>query len=174
MYGLEKLIEKLFEWLEDLLPFVVIPHYDMGVRLRFGIPKGPLDPGLHWKIPFVDQILTSLVNSTTLNLTEQSITTKDGVSCVARVALKFESEDIETLLREVNSPQEALVDMAGGLVYDKVSARTWAECLESSLLTDISRNIKIESKKWGIKVQSVVITDLSAMRSFRILNTATK
>jgi regulator of protease activity HflC (stomatin/prohibitin superfamily) len=171
MFGLEKLIEKLLEVWDQLMPFFVIDYYDRGVRKRMGIPKGVLQPGFHWKVPFADEILTCMVKATTLNTTEQSLTTADNISIVIRAALKYEIEDVETVLLEVNSPKDALSDMVQGIIASKVMSRAWAECTVDSLLPEISRSVKLESKRWGIKVISVVITDLAIMKSIRLLNT---
>lgn len=167
---LDKLIDIVLEFIDRIVPFVVINYYDRGIRLRLGKPRGMLQPGFHWKIPFADDIITHMVKATTLNLAEQSLTTKDNQQLVIKVALKYEVEDVETLLLEVSSPVDALSDMACGIVRDKVISRNWNECNEDKLTGDISRAVKAEARKWGISVQTVTITDLGLIRSIRLLN----
>lgn len=168
------MFDKIFEVLagiwDKLVPFEVINHYDRGVRLRFGKPRGVLEPGFHWKIPLIDQIDSHMVKTTTLNLPEQSLTTKDNQQIVIKVALKYEVKDVQQLLLEVSGPVDALSDMACGIVRNKIIIREWKDCQEDQLLTDISRAIKVEAPKWGLSVVSVTITDLALMRSIRLLS----
>ena len=167
---LDRFLDLLLNFLDDTLPWIVIPHYDRGVRLRLGKPKGVLEPGFHWKIPFADQIPTHMVKATTLNLTEQSITTKDGQNVVVCTVIKYEVSDVETLLLEVANAVDALSDISQGIVREKIMNRNWNECNEESLTGEISRKAKAEANKWGITILQVTITDLALMRSIRLLN----
>jgi len=166
---LDRLIDFLLEFFEDAKPFFVINHYDQGVRLRFGKPKGLLYPGFHWKLPFADTILTHMVKVTTLNLSEQTITTKDGHSVVIRTVIKYQVSDVETLLLEVNNAVDALSDIVQGIIRDKIVDRSWQECQEPALGVDISRQSKREATKWGIEILQITITDLAQMRSIRLI-----
>lgn len=168
---LDKLIDIILQVIDDLVPWVVIPHYDRGVRLRLGkLRGGVMDCGFHWKIPFADQIQTHMVMPTTMNLSEQSVVTLDGTAVVVKAVIKYEVEDVQRLLLEVNSASDALSDMAQGIIRDKLIETAWSDCNNAKLTSDISRAIKMESKKWGIKVLTVILTDLSPMRSIRLLN----
>jgi regulator of protease activity HflC (stomatin/prohibitin superfamily) len=167
---LDKLLELVIELLEDVLPFTVIPHYDKGVRLRLGKKRGVLEPGFHWKIPFVDKILSHMVKTKTINLIEQTITTKDKQSIVVKAVIKYVVSDVETLLLEVNDPVDALADMVQGIIRNKIVVRNWDECNEDSLTAEISRASKAEAKKWGLEIKEITLTDLALMRSLRILN----
>ena len=167
---LDKLIDIVLQFISDIVPFVVIDHYDRGVRLRFGIPKTELEPGFHWKIPFADQILTQMVKAKTINLSEQTITTKDGKSIVVKGVIKYEVSDVSTLLLEVNDATDALADMVQGIIRDKIISKNWEECNDSSLVGEISRAAKSEAKRWGLSILQITLTDLALMRSIRILN----
>ncbi len=167
---LEKLIDVLIEIYDSLKPFVVIPEYDKGIRLRLGKSKGVLEPGFHWKIPFADDILTHMVKTTTINLSEQTITTKDWKSIVVKAVIKYEVKDIEKLMLEVNDPVSAISDMAKGIIRNEFIQRPWEECNNGTVSTEITKEIKKESLKWGILVKEVTLTDLGEMRSFRLFN----
>lgn len=180
---LDKLIDFVLQFLSDILPFFVVKHYDRAVRLRFGVKhckkdeKGndlPLEPGLHFKIPFVDQIYEHLVTVTTLDLDEQTITTKNNIAIVVKAVIKYEVSDVVTLLMEVNSPLDALKDMAKGIIRSAIINRNWDECNGVELTKEIDSKIKTESKKWGLKVIQVTLTDLAKMNSIRLLHSHSK
>jgi len=168
----EKLIDVLLEFLDNIIPFVVIPAYDQGVRLRFGLNKGKLEPGFHWKIPFADNILSHMVKTTTINLSEQTVTTKDWKSVVVKGVIKYEVKDVEILLLEVNDPIDAISDMAKGIIRTAFTERNWEDCNNGSVSTEITQKIKRESAKWGISVKEVTLTDLGEMKSFRLFNSS--
>jgi regulator of protease activity HflC (stomatin/prohibitin superfamily) len=167
---LDKLLEILLQFLDDILPFTVVDHYDRGVRLRLGKPKGQLEPGFHWKWPFADKVLSHMVKTKTINLIEQTITTKDKQSIVIKAVVKYEVCDVETLLLEVNDPVDALADMVQGIIRDKIMVKDWSECNDDKLTAEISRAAKAEAKKWGLTILQITLTDLALMRSIRILN----
>jgi regulator of protease activity HflC (stomatin/prohibitin superfamily) len=168
---LDKLIDLIIEFLADILPFQVIPHYDRGVRLRLGNPCGKeLGPGLHWKIPFADNILSHMVKATTINLLEQTVTTKDYKSIVVKAVMKYEVSDVSTLLLEVNSAADALTDMVQGIIRDKIIDKNWNECNTQVLIGEISKRAKGEAKKWGLTILEITLTDLAEMKSIRLLN----
>jgi membrane protease subunit HflC len=168
---LDKLLELILQFIDDILPFTVIDHYDRGFRLRFGKERGTeLQPGLHWKLPFIDKILSHMVKTKTINLSEQTITTKDKQSVVIQCAIKYEVSDVKTLLLEVNDPVDALADMVQGIIRDKIISKNWEDCNDEALTSEISDAAKKEAKQWGLKIKKVTITTLAIMRSIRILN----
>jgi len=180
---LDRWLEVIIEFIEDILPFTVVPYYDKGVRLRFGKPRGGfglwrpvntacvMEHGFHWKWPFADKILTHMIKIKTMNLSEQSVTTKDNISVVAKAVIKYEVSDVEKLLLEVNDPVDALSDMTQGIIREKIINRNYSELNDAVLTSEISRAAKIEAKKWGISILDITLTDLAQMRSIRLLNT---
>lgn len=168
---LDKLIDLIIEFLADILPFQVIPHYDRGVRLRLGKLYGKeLEPGFHWKIPFADNILSHMVKATTMNLLEQTVTTKDYKSIVVKAVIKYEVSDVIQLLLEVNNSSDALTDMVQGIIRDKIIEKNWNECNTQTLIGEISKRSKAEAVKWGLKILEITLTDLAEMKSIRLLN----
>jgi regulator of protease activity HflC (stomatin/prohibitin superfamily) len=168
----DRLIDFIIELKDQLLFWAVVDHYDMGVRLRFGKNKGVLEPGLHWKIPFADKILTHMIKTTTVNLSEQSVTTKDWKQVVVRAIIKYEVSNVEVLLLEVNDPIDALSDMTKGIIRTAIITRDWYECNGPDLSREITGKVKNEAKKWGVRVDTVTLTDLGEIPSFRLFNSA--
>ena len=168
---LQQLIDLILQFLDDVKPFEIIPHYDRGVRLRLGKQvSNTLEPGLYWKIPFVDKILTVQVKPTTMSLAEQTITTKDGQSIVVKAVVKYEIDDAPTLILEVNDSLDAISDMVKGIIRKELIEVDWKDCNSPEIEAKIKRRSKAEAKKWGISVLEVTLTDLGLMRSIRILN----
>jgi regulator of protease activity HflC (stomatin/prohibitin superfamily) len=169
---------------DKLVPWEKINHYDRGVRLRLGKAvlvkeKGKpreewkpriLEPGFYWKLPFgIDDINTHMVKMTTMDLTEQSLTTKDGQQVVVRGVLKYDVSDVAIVLLETDGPAAAVADLSMGFIKDAVAEKTWEECRDVDFPKKIATTIRREAKKWGINVQTLTLTDLALMRSIRLL-----
>lgn len=166
---LDKLIDFLLQFLEHLLPVIVIPPYERGLRIRLGKNLGILGNGWHWKIPFADVVLTQMVVTTTIPLPEQTITTKDNCSIVVKSVIKYEISDVEKLLLEVNDAVDAVSDMTQGIIRDIFVSKDWSECNDPEIVKAITQKARTEAEKWGIKISKVTLTDLGLMRSIRLI-----
>ena len=166
----ERIFDFLVAFLSDLLPVTVVQHYNRGVRQRFGKKHGGvLEPGLHWKIPFVDQILEEMVKPKTMNLSAQTITTKDWKTIVVQSVIKYEIKDPITTLMEVNDPVDAVSDMTKGIIRNAIIERRWEDCNNTELSKEIRNKARNEAEKWGIKIIDVTLTDLAEIASYRII-----
>lgn len=170
---IDKLIEFIISVLEIFKCWEIIDHYDRGVRLRFGKQhKGELDPGLHWKWPFyIDSILTIMVKATTMPLKEQTVTTLDGTVVVVKAVIKYEIKDAVKILLEVNDAVDAVADMTQGIIREQIIERNYDTCNNTEFGKEITMKARREAEKWGVKIQSVTLTDFGKMTSIRLLNT---
>lgn len=171
----------MLEWIKDLIihfleqvqPWIVIRAYDRGLRLRFGLNKGILQPGLRWKIPFVDEVLIQQVTMTTMVLPEQTITTKDNQSIVVKSVIKYEVDNIEKLLLDVSDARDAMADMTQGIIRNILITKDWHECNTTEIPKAITEKARSEADKWGLKIKTVTLTDLGLMRSIRLIGNLT-
>lgn len=182
----------MLDWLKEILEKVwdyakcwqVIDPFEGGVRLRagkhirsglfkrFGYMSGAaLGPGFHWKIPFIDSILVSSVVPTTIDLSEQTVTTRDERQLVIEATVKYEVDDVVKLLLEVKSAADALADMAKGIIRREAVQSVWPDVNGEDFEKTINRKIKLEAKMWGIKVHTVSIVSMAEMLSVRLLQT---
>jgi regulator of protease activity HflC (stomatin/prohibitin superfamily) len=166
----DKIIDFLLNFLDQLLPFVIIKSGNRGVWLRFGIYRKDVPPGLHFKIPFVDEIQPHGVVFTTITLPPQSIVTKDGICVVIRAHIKYRIEDLKTYAIDVYDAVDALSDMTGGIIFEQIKTQTWEEAYSADLPTILTKKSKVEAKKWGFHIEKVTITDFSKMTSLRLFS----
>lgn len=165
----DKLLDFLLHFLTEVLPFIVVRQYDQGLRLRFGINRGVLQAGFHWKLPFIDEVLIQLVKTTTMPLPEQTITTRDNQSIVVKAVIKYEVSDVAVLLMEVYDAKDAVSDMTRGIIRDAFISKDWSECNDPEVGKQITMKARVEADKWGIKINKVTLTDLGLMRSIRLI-----
>jgi len=167
---LKELIQGLWEHLKF---WYIVNEYERAVVLRLGKKHGDVRlPGPYFKLPFIDDVISTQVVPTTLDLSEQTITTGDNVQLVVESTVKYEVEDAIKLLLEVRSAADALADMAKGIIRREAVQSTWPATNGEEFERIINRKIKLEAKKWGIKVHEVSITSMAPMLSIRLLQTS--
>jgi len=166
----DKLIDVVLNFGNQILPLVIIPDYAEAVQLRFGRFKNVLKPGLHFKLPFVDEIIEQHVVITTISLPAQSLYTKDKQNIVVKGVIKFKIADSKTFLLEVFDAQDALADMTQSIIKNIIILATLEECIDPDMDNVLTKKARVEAKKWGVEVQQVTLTDIAPIRSYRLIN----
>jgi regulator of protease activity HflC (stomatin/prohibitin superfamily) len=166
----DKLVELLTNWWIEIKPIVIIRDYEEAVLLRFGIFKGVLKPGLHFKIPMFDEVIDQHVVVTTLSLDAQSLYTKDKQNIVVKGLVKYRISDVKIFLLEVYDAQDALSDMSSSIIKNVIMSMTLDECTDSELDNTLTKKVRVEARKWGVEVQQVTLTDIAPIRSIRLIN----
>jgi regulator of protease activity HflC (stomatin/prohibitin superfamily) len=166
----DKLIEVLIEWWNHIIPFIIIRDYEQAVLLRFGRFNRVLLPGIHFKIPFFDEVIEQHVVITTLSLDAQSLYTKDKQNIVVKGVIKYKISDVKIFLLEVWDAQDALSDMSSSIIKNVIMSMTMEECTDAELDNTLTKKVRVEAKKWGVEVQQVTLTDLAPIRSYRLIN----
>lgn len=166
----DKLVELLSTWIKEILPLTIVPSYEEGVMLRAGRYYSTLKPGVHFKIPFFDEILTQHTVMTTLSLPAQSLYTADNQNVVVKGVVKYKIADVKTFLLEVYDAKDAISDMTQSIIKNIVTSKTMQECLQDEIDNILTKKSRVEIRKWGVDVQQVTLTDLAPIRSFRIIN----
>jgi regulator of protease activity HflC (stomatin/prohibitin superfamily) len=169
----DKLIDLLITWIKEIIPFVIIPSYEEGVVMRGGKFNKLIKCGVHFKIPFYDDVLTQHIVMTTLSLPAQSLYTIDNQIIVVKGVVKYKISDTKTFLLEVYDAKDAISDMTQSIIKNIITSKTMKECLREDIDNLLTKKSRVEVRKWGVDVQQVTLTDLAPIRSFRIINDST-
>lgn len=169
---LDKLIDLIIQFLEDILPFVIIPEYKKGVVLRFGKYKKTMDGGIHFKIPFFDNIIQDFICTTTLGLHPQSVTTRDGKSIVVRGIIKYKIFDIHNYTILVYDSKDAMSDTTMGIIKETINERDWEDVQKGKIDNLISKRVIKAMEEYGIEVEKLTLTDMAEMKSIRLFTNA--
>ena len=144
---LDKFIDVLATCWNYIIPFLIIPAYEKGVLLRNGKFKRVLEPGLHFKIPVLDEILSHHVVTTTLSLSAQSLYTKDKQNIVVKGVIKYKISDIKIFLLEVFDAQDAISDMAQSVIKNIIISTTLESCIDPEIDNTLTKKDRTEAKK---------------------------
>ena len=163
----DKFIDLFVTFIHDILPFKIVDQWEEGVHLTTGKFKRIVKPGLNFKIPFFDQIITTPVITQTVNLKPQTVTSFDDKSIVLTSIVRYHIHDVKKFLLGVMHANDVLVDTTQGIIRDIVENTNWEDLVD---LTDIvSPTVNDEVAKWGIKIEAVKFPDLGEIKTYRLM-----
>lgn len=167
---LDKLIDFLLNFIEDVIPFFFVKQYDNGILLRMGKFKRVVTPGIVFKIPFIDKIETQTIVTTTLSVPTQSVITLDKKQLVVKSLVKYKILDVESFMLMVYDATDAISDITQGIIKEQVAIRSFDECIANDFDNTITKKLRVEVRKWGIDVERVTLTDIGQIKSLRLFN----
>ena len=162
----DKLVALIERFGYQLMPFVIIEEWNAGVHLRYGRYINTLNSGVHFKIPFFDNIIECPVITQSVNLPSQTLTTLDDESIVLKAIIRYKVINVRTYLLGVMHANDVLIDTTQGMIRDVVELTTWEDLVDVN--SKITQEVKEYVVRWGIEVEAVTITDLGLVKSFRI------
>jgi regulator of protease activity HflC (stomatin/prohibitin superfamily) len=163
----DKLIDLIVTFIHDILPWKIVDQWEQGVHLRTGKFVRIVNPGLNWKIPFFDQILTTPVITQTVNLSPQTVTSVDEKSVVLSSIVRYHIYDVEKFLLGVMHANDVLVDTTQGIIRDVVEGCKWDDLYDLGKVVTPEVNNQVE--EWGIKVEQVSFPDLGLITTYRVM-----
>lgn len=164
----DKLIDLIVTFINDFLPFKIVNQWEQGVHLRTGKFYKVVFPGLNWKVPFFDQILTTPVITQTVNLKPQTVTSLDERNVVLSTIVRYHIEDVEKFLLGVMHANDVLVDTTQGIIRDVVEGTNWMDLYDLGNIVIHKVNEQVE--KWGIEVELISFPDLGEIITYRIIS----
>lgn len=167
---LEKLVDIILEFAQELAPWTVVNTFSGGIILRWGKYHKTLEAGFYWKIPFVDRVHEDIVMTTTMELPPQTLTTKDQKQVVVKTIVKYDITDIKQFMLSVYDAKDAISDISQGIIKKTIAALEWEQCNDNELDNTITKKIRVELRKWGINTQQVTFTNIGIIRSIRLFN----
>jgi len=155
-------------------PFYQVDAGFVGVRTVFGAPEqGTLDPGLHWKTPFISEIYPIDVTPNTATTTE-SAATHDQQNVSTSIAVTFQVNpadavyiyqnyrDIASLQATIISPIVSNDVKAIVSIYDAQDLITKREQLGSEIKDKIATDLKV----YDVIVDGVNITNFDFSQAY--------
>lgn len=168
----DKLVDVFVTFIHEVMPFSIVAEWEKGVHLRFGKFIKVVEPGLNWKVPFFDQILSTPVITQTVNLSPQTVTSEDEKNIVLSSIVRYQIYDVKKFLLGVMHASDVLVDTTQGIIRDIVEGSKWSDLIDLSNVVTPEVNAQVE--KWGILVELVSFPDLGQVQTFRVMTDNTK
>jgi regulator of protease activity HflC (stomatin/prohibitin superfamily) len=165
----DRILDVIAKVWEQLLPWEIVNCYQSGVVLRLGCYHRTVQPGLAWKIPFIEDLVAVSCVLTTLRLPPQTLTTSDGFSVVVAVIVKYKIDDPKPYVTEIWDQGDVLADVTMGMVRERVQKTPWKNSLADDLPNDITISVRRAVKRFGFSIESITFTDFGRVRSLRLI-----
>lgn len=156
-------MNQFIEWLSRLFSswkfWIVVPPWEVGVRVRLGKVAAALQPGLHFRIPGLDEIV--LVNTRLRIEGTPTVTIKGAHVNKARVVsaqVGYAIKDPVKALLKFTYPGPAIQGMA----QSKIAAGDGADAVLAAL--------RAEMEPHGVAIDFVYFTEDVEVRTYRLLN----
>lgn len=167
--GIEKIVDIILSFLNDILPFFVVKTWQESVVLRFGKVHRTRAPGIYLKIPFVDEPINTIVVTTTIETPAQTLVTADGQDVTLRSVIKYRISDVVAYTTEIYDATDAVMDFTQGSIMREVNTHSYDECRAvESVSATITKKVRAEVKKYGIHIEHITLTNFIKTRNFRI------
>jgi regulator of protease activity HflC (stomatin/prohibitin superfamily) len=163
----DKLIDFVLNLKDEVIPVKIVNEWEGGIHMRAGKFLKSTQPGLNFKIPFIDQFWVVHTVPQTVDLLSQTLTTKDGKNIVLKGIIRYKIEDPKKYLISVNSARDVLVDTVQGVIKNVIEDFTWGDA--TKLDTLITEKSKVMVEDWGIKVEQVTLVDFSLIKTYRLI-----
>jgi len=164
----DKLIQLIQQFGHAMSPVFVVDMWEKALVLRFGKFNDIKDPGLHWKIPFVDSVWHQTIVTQSIHLHPQSITSLDYKNIVVRAIVRYDINDTYLFLTKLAHPTDVLVDTTGAMIREIIEERNWEDLVDIEV--ELTEKIGKKVAEWGINIEKVTLTDLAEISSIRVIS----
>ena len=151
---------RLFKW------WVVVACWEQGVRVRLGKNSKRLDPGVHFRIPFLDRIYVQSTRLRVINCPTQSISTRDKNVITFGLAVRYQIQDVVKLYQTTASVEAILLYEAISKAAHLITT-TDSDLDPASLEEQI--NATLPSHEYGLSDVRVSILSFCQARCYRFI-----
>jgi len=141
---------------------------ELALRLQFGeIVQSDYDPGLHFKLPFVNNIRKFERRLLTINNPQERFLTEEKKNLLVDFFVKYKIEDVGNFYRSTQGDQIIAAQRLLEIVKDGIRAefakRTVLEVVSSErreIMSDMLSNLRVNAKELGIEVVDVRVKQI--------------
>lgn len=143
-------------------PYKTVNKGNKCVIERFGKLLKIGDEGMHYVNPLTDKIMTYDMRTFMLDMSKQSIITKDNLSLHLDGMIVYHIYDIFKYKYTISNPTTTLNQTAISTLRTIFGHKTLQECLEQrdELKSELKISLMTEAINWGIQIESVQIQDI--------------
>ncbi len=164
---MDAFFERLSKLLKHFTLWVIMAPWEQGVRVRLGKHVRLLKAGIHWRIPFVDEVYIQSIRLKTVNLSIQTATTRDGKIVTIGTAYSYKVIDSLKLYNTLQRPENTIANIVLGLIANRILKSNFDEIEPSSLGEEVGAEINAE--QYGLGSFEVFVTDFACAKALRLL-----
>lgn len=165
-------LNRIFDKLLALWPMLVmIEPTERAAKIFCGKHYKIIGPGLYLIWPILHRIVRMDVITQVVDLTAQTVRSKDNHELVVSGSIRYHIVDVEKAIFAVQDLDKALSTLALGVILEHMQRRTLDECMNiESVKDELRKGLADAASGWGVKVEKVSLTDLGRVRSLRLFS----
>jgi regulator of protease activity HflC (stomatin/prohibitin superfamily) len=155
-----------------LWPIARVDTWEQGVVLRNGRIIRKLQPGIHWRWWFIEEVRTAWRTELTVDLPNASVTTTDGTSIIVSANIAYKIIDMKMLFETISNSGDTIKNVALGFLATECSRKTWKELTTDrpKLQDEFMQHLQETVSPWGLQMTRVYLTDLVPVKQIRLFS----
>lgn len=144
----------------------IVAQFERGLIMRLGKYLAMVGPGLHFIIPFVDELIRVDMREKVINVEPQKVITKDNVTVEVDAVVYYKVADPVKAEFEVQDFGYACTTLAQTNLRNLVGDRTLDETLvaRDMINTNLREVLDEATNNWGVKVTRVEVQKIDPPR----------
>jgi len=141
----------------------IVKQWEKAAVLRFGKIVNIVEPGLNFRVPFIDAVRKVDMRTQTIDLKGQSAITKDNISVSIDAVVFMTVENPERIITQIINFKDAVSKYAQTAIRNIVGQYSLDDLLESreEIAIKLKEEIDKLSKEWGIDIARAGLQDIS-------------
>lgn len=137
----------------------IVAQYERGLIVRLGKYHATVGPGLHFLLPFVDDLIKVDMREKVINVDPQKVITKDNVGVTVDAVVYYKVVDPQRAEFEVQNFGYACTTLAQTNLRNLIGDRALDETLvaRDSINTSLRTVLDEATNTWGVKVTRVEV-----------------
>lgn len=162
------LIETLGRLFGHVAFWAIVMPWEQALRVRAGRHVRRLAPGVHWRIPILDEVYKQSVRMRSAMINTQTLQTGKG-NLVVSATIGYSIADVERLYNTLHHAEDTIVQLAATAIARFVIAAP-ASLSADDISEAVSQTLALEFERFGLAEVTVRITDFAFVRTYRLLN----
>lgn len=160
-------LQQIADWFHRLAFWFVVRPWERGITVRCGRWVLDMVPGIHLRLPFLDEVFVQNVRVRVLNLPVQTVTNRSGETITVSAIVRWRIADVRLMYDKLHNPEDWIYNVVlsaiAGAVYETTSAA------ELTQIGEAATKALAEAETVGIEIQGVAITDIARVRTYRLI-----
>lgn len=154
----------LFFPLTIFLVISTVRQSHVGAVLRFGRWTGKVyQPGLVWKLPFIDELVTTDMRMHTYTMPGQDMLTQDSVTVAVDAIIYYKITNMEKACFSIDNVHTSVQRLAQAGLRDVIGATQLQDVVSKrDVVNDgMRKHLSAVTQEWGVDVTHVEIRDIT-------------
>ena len=156
-------ITQIFQLLARLLKWwVIVEPWEQAVRVRLGKHMKIMEPGLHFRIPFVDAVYVQNVRMRAMFTASQTVSTTDDYLVTVSGVLRYRIVDVMKLQMTLHDAQGTVLNLINAIIAECIATRKKSDITPNVINECVNKIMNLE--QYGIGDAVFALQDFAAPR----------